>query len=95
MNRNQKLEEFLQLEAEIIEIQDGITGMTSEVDAFIKQKEIEIKAIYDAGNLKLDELDKQKQAIIEEPMRNPNSEHLRFQKNPYHSKSFPWCLPEL
>lgn len=66
MNRNQKLEEFLELEAEIIEIQDGISGMTVEVDAFVKQKDIEIKAIYDAGNARLDELDKQKQDIINE-----------------------------
>lgn len=66
MNRNTKLEEFLLVEAEIIEIQDAINGMTQEVDVFMKEKDIEIKSIYAAGNLKLEELDRQKEIIISE-----------------------------
>lgn len=66
MNRNLKLEEFLEVEAEIIEIQDAINSMTQEVDAFMNEKNLEIKSVYADGNDRLAELDKQKEAIVSE-----------------------------
>ena len=65
MNRNLKLEKLFEVETEIMEIQDAIHGMTQEVDDFVKEKDAEIKAIYDDGNRQLQELDDRKKAIVD------------------------------
>lgn len=65
-SRTEELEAFLEIEATIIEHEDAISGMTKEVDEFLKQKDEEKKKVYDEGNIKLAELDAQKQAIVDD-----------------------------
>lgn len=64
MNRNKMFEEYLSVEAELIEIQDAITGMTEQTQMIVQTLDQEIELLKKEGDGKLSELEKQKNEII-------------------------------
>ena len=64
-NRNQSFEDYLSVEAEIIELSDAITGMTEDTKSIVTGIDQEIKLLQQEGDGKLNELEAKKNEIID------------------------------
>ena len=64
-SRNQNFEQYLLVEAEIIELSDAITGITKQTESIVIGIDQEVKLLQQEGDRKLGELEVKKNEIID------------------------------